>query len=116
MAKALRQVVIDEKRALSPNMQRVVLTGESLADFPEGYGADTSSSCYLMVQKTPVRSYHPRVRSRATAVSDRHGGSWRYRARCILGKSFGPGEQTRSGPVPRSQSMWKPTGFCLREI
>lgn len=37
MAKALRQVVVSEKYSLSPNMQRVVLSGESLADFPVGY-------------------------------------------------------------------------------
>jgi NADPH-dependent ferric siderophore reductase len=58
MAKALRQVVIDEKRALSPNMQRVVLTGESLADFPEGFEGG-----YIKLvlpdgsEKPPVRSY-----------------------------------------------------------
>lgn len=37
MAKAVRQVVVNDKFALSPNMQRVILGGEGLADFPEGF-------------------------------------------------------------------------------
>ena len=58
MAKALREVVVNEKVAISPNMQRVVLSGESLADFPLGFEGG-----YIKLvlpdgsEKPPVRSY-----------------------------------------------------------
>lgn len=37
MAKAIRQVTVGDKLPLSPNMQRIVLKGDSLADFPTGF-------------------------------------------------------------------------------
>ena len=35
--RAPRQVYVAGKRAVSPNMQRIILQGAGLADFPEGY-------------------------------------------------------------------------------
>ncbi len=36
MSKRLREVVVKDKTALSPNMNRIVLAGDDLADFPAG--------------------------------------------------------------------------------
>ncbi|MFN3235618.1 MAG: siderophore-interacting protein [Pseudomonadales bacterium] len=58
MAKAIRQVVVGQKQNISPNMQRVVLEGEALEDFPTGFEGG-----YIKLvlpdgsEKPPVRSY-----------------------------------------------------------
>ncbi len=58
MAKAIRQVVVGDKFPLSPNMQRVVLEGESLADFPIGFeGGYIKLVLHDGSEKPPVRSY-----------------------------------------------------------
>ena len=58
MAKAIRQVTVSEKHEVSPNMRRVVLTGDSLLDFPEGYeGGYIKLVLRDGSEKPPVRSY-----------------------------------------------------------
>lgn len=58
MAKVIREVVVGDKYPLSPNMNRVVLEGESLQDFPVGF---EGGYIKLMLrdgsEKPPVRSY-----------------------------------------------------------
>ena len=67
MAKVIRQVVVSDKYPLTPNMQRVVLSGDALADFPTDFEGG-----YIKLilpdgsEKPPVRSYTVREFDAAT--------------------------------------------------
>ena len=60
--RATRQVYVAGKRAVSPNMQRIILQGAGLADFPEGYeGGYVKLVLPSEAEKPAVRSYTVRM-------------------------------------------------------
>ena len=60
--RATRQVYVAGKRAVSANMQRIILQGAGLADFPEGYEGGYVKLVLPSEAETPaVRSYTVRM-------------------------------------------------------
>ena len=86
MAKAVRNLVVQEKQSVTPNLTRMILQGQALSDFPAGFeGGYVKLSLPDNNTKNVVRSYI--IRRHPIRIDPRHGSPRRHGARSNLGKS-----------------------------